>query len=332
MLKPLLTLSISLAAIFTTLLNTNSSGEIKPPVASPGTYPIIHYNIVFAPDLSNRLNSKLYPRPLTDVEIFQTITENLYPTILRYRRSENQKDKLSIDFINKRLINQYNVNTEKLHIDFGQFKRQNDRIAYILGRNGVKKTLATDVQAMLSEYKRVNDIASVNNFGADIWTYLNEGVDEKLSLSAEAPIRFDGTTYINQYRNVLIIPTDGYIEAGIYNKGYDLSKVTIDKFRSAFKKSGESDITSFFNKHKEFRIKPVHNQYLKNVEILVLELYDRSLTRGGAATVHPTDMEIIKLLWSDWLNNSKVKRFELHPTMNTKDEASKVVLHFLNVK
>ena len=129
----------------------------------------------------------------------------------------------------------------------------------------------------------------------------------------------------------MIMTTDGYIEAGIFDKGFDLSKKLIDRFRDAFLASGESDMASFFKKNKQFRIKPVHNDKLKNLEILVMELYDRSLTKTGAATVHPTDMEIMKLFWTDWLQQSRVKRFELHPIANSKAEAEKIILDFLNV-
>jgi hypothetical protein len=78
-------------------------------------------------------------------------------------------------------------------------------------------------------------------------------------------------------------------------------------------------------------IRPVHNEALKNLEVLVMELYDRSLSKTGSATIQPTDMEIMKLFWTDWLRASKVKRFELHTIANSKAEAEKVVLNFLGV-
>jgi hypothetical protein len=294
-------------------------------------YVITHFNITFAPDLSNRVNPELYRRPLNDVDLLKLVTNDLYPVILRYKRSEDQKDKLLVDFINKGLINQYSVNTDKLLIDFGKFPNQNSRINYIMERDHVRRTLRQDIKNMVSEFSRINELAVKQNFGADIWTYLNEGIDNKIALPQEASRVQDGSTYINAYRNILILATDGYIEAGIYGKGFDLSKRTIDRFRNAFLASGENDMKAFFHRHKEFRIKPVHNDYLKNIEILVMELYDRSLSKAGSATVHPTDMEIMKLFWTDWLQQSKVKRFELHPCANSKDEAEKIILDFLGI-
>lgn len=301
---------------------------VKPPSKK---MTITHFNITFAPDLSNRVNPNLYKRPLNDVDILKIITADLYPSILRYRRSENQKDKLLIDFINKGLINQYQVNTDKLLIDFGRFKNQNERINYIMDRDHVQRTLKQDEGAMVNEFNHINAKAACQNFGADVWTYFNQGVDDRIVLQPEQPISDDGETYVNAYRNVLILTTDGYIEAGIYDKGFDLSKKRIDNFRTAFLASGQTDLKEFFQKNKQFRINPIHNDHLKNLEVLVMELYDRSLSKAGSATVQPTDMEIMKLFWTDWLQQLKVKRFELHACANSKDEAEKVILNFLGV-
>lgn len=296
----------------------------------PAKTTITHFNITFAPDLSNRVYPNLYKRPLNDVDILKIITGDLYPSILRYRRSENQKDKLFIDLINKGLISQYQINTDKVLIDFGRFRNQNERINYIMER-GVQRTLKQDEAGMVNEFNRINTKAASQNFGADIWTYFNQGIDERIVLKAEPLPNDQGETYVNSYRNILILTTDGYIEAGIFNKGFDLSKKKIDAFRDAYLLSGEADLASFFRKNTQLHIRPVHNETLKNLEVLVMELYDRSLSKTGSARIQPTDMEIMKLFWTDWLKSSKVKRFELHTCANSKDEAEKIVLNFLGV-
>ncbi|MBV7532851.1 hypothetical protein [Chitinophaga sp. sic0106] len=292
---------------------------------------VTHFNILFVPDMSNRVNPGLYQRPLADMDILSVITQNLYPTILRFKRAENQQDKLMIDFVNKGLINQYGVNTDKLLIDFSRFANQNDRINYIAEREGVNRTLRSDINEMSLEYSRINNLAIKQNTGADIWSYFHQGIDEKRVLPVSKPLIYMNNRYVNSYRNILILLTDGYIEAGIFNKGFDLSKKSIDMFRKAFLQSGESDMGLFLQRNKQFQIKPVNNQLLQNLEVLVMELYDRSLSPAGVATIHPTDMEIIRLFWTNWLQNSKVKRFELHSYATSKDEAEKTVLHFLGI-
>ncbi len=123
--------------------------------------------------------------------------------------------------------------------------------------------------------------------------------------------------------------TDGYIEAGIFGKGYDLSQSKVEAFRNAFLKSKESNLSVFLSKNPAFKIKPADNPFLKSLEVIVLEIYDRSLSKTGAATKHPTDMEVMKLIWSDWLKSSGVKRFELKSIATSKEEAVKYVMDFI---
>lgn len=305
--------------------------NFRHPTGVSKKYIVTHYNITFSPDLSNRVNPKLYPRPLNDMELLKVITGNLHPSILRCKRSQNQKDRLQIDFINKGLITRYKAQTDRLLIDFGGFSNQLARIQYIMNTSAPKPTLRQDLNAMTFEFNRIYGLSVKENVGADIWTYLDQGINSSNVLDDEKPRDEDNITIINHYRNVLILPTDGYIEAGIFGKGYDLSKQTIDRFRKAYLTSRETDLVEFFNNNETYHIKPTHNVHLKNLEILVMELYDRSLTKSGSATAHPTDLEIIKLFWTDWLKKSGVKHFELHPCANSKEEAEKIILNFLEV-
>jgi hypothetical protein len=298
---------------------------------------LMHYNIVFAPDLSNRVNTKLHPRPLQDVQIVQSVLDNIYPAILNHQRSDNQLDRFSVSLVNKKLVSEYGVKQSELQIDFGRFKNQKERIDYIKGRS--EQTLETDIQNFEQEFSRVSEIATQQTFGADVWSYLNSGVDQLVVQKEKEPIIFNGTTYRNEFRNVLILLTDGYIEAGIYdqkgcpqpNQCYYLSGDRVKQFRQAFKQSGEQDMKAFFEKNN-YGIVPVDNPLLQEVEILVLEMYDRSLSQGGNATVHPTDTEILKLFWSDWLEKSGVKRYELRPLMTTEAEVEQVVMGFMGVE
>ncbi|AYL94242.1 hypothetical protein [Mucilaginibacter celer] len=322
-------------AILLTLIGSTTGSPVRFSKAE-GKLTITHFNITFAPDLSNRVNPKLYKRPLNDLELLQIISGKLHPDILNYRRSQNQHDRLLVDFINKGLISQYGVHTDKLLIDLGdpgKFPNQLARINYIMMDKPPKRTLAQDIAGMNREFDRVYNKAIKDNVGADIWTYLDQGIDDKNVFADEKPVQDadNDIVYVNHFRNVLILPTDGYIEAGIFGKGFDLGQQTINRFRNAFLASGGTDLQKFFRKNPSYHIKPVHNERLKHLEILILEMYDRSLTAAGSATVHPTDVEIMKLFWSDWLQQSGVKHFELHPCANSKDEAQKTVINFLGV-
>ncbi|RZK40569.1 MAG: hypothetical protein EOO90_14405 [Pedobacter sp.] len=283
---------------------------------------IVNYNIIFSPDLSNRLNTTLYPKVVNDADIVEGVLKNIYP-ILRIKRSQDQLDRYSVDFVNKGLISMYKVNTDMLNIDFQRFERQSDRIAYVMARK-VPRTLAGDVSGFMSEYRKFSEKASKSNNGADIWSYFQSGIDNRIVLPSLVNAKVT-----QKFRNIMVLLTDGYIEAGIYNKGYDLSAKKVADFRKSFLKSKSESMESFLSKNKVFRINPVKNAQLKNLEVIVLEMYDRSLSKTGAATSHPTDMEIMKVIWTDWMRASGVKRFELRQTASNSAEAVKYVMDFI---
>jgi hypothetical protein len=327
-------MSVNKLSLLTLLALLVCTGAKVAPPARGGKKMIIHYNITFAPDLSNRVKPGLYPRPLNDVNVLDVLISDLYPAILKTGRFQDQKDKLQVDFINKGLINQFKVRTDLLQIDFGSFANQNARINYILDRKHPAKTFKKDSAQMVGEFTRINTLAGKHTYGADIWSYFNAGIDQNNALGAENPYTSedDDQTYQDGYRNILILTTDGYIEAGIFNKGYDLSQSRIKNFRKAYEASGEKNLQAYFAKHKEFRIRPVQNPNLKNLEVLVMEMFDRSLSEAGTATVHPSDMEILSLFWTDWLKQSGVKRFSLQPCAASRSDAEKAILNFLGVR
>jgi len=86
-----------------------------------------------------------------------------------------------------------------------------------------------------------------------------------------------------------------------------------------------------FFEENNYGIVPVDNPRLQDVEVLVLEIYDRSLSQGGNAVVHPTDTETLKLFGSDWLEQSDVQKYKLHSLMNTEAEVEQVVMGFMGI-
>jgi len=312
--------------IFIVLAAFASCKPSKKTVVEIGTKQFVtdHYNITISSDLSNRLNPKLYPKAVSDAEIASIVGMAIYPRILTHKRSMNQLDQFRIDFINKKQIAEYKVNTKLLEIDFSKFTTQHERIEYL------KNTFQGEERKFEGEFNRVQSDAIKKPFGSDIWTYLQQGVDGFLVNQDKSKSKIGNNVFENRYKNVLILLTDGYIEAGILNKNFDLSGKKINNFRNQFLKSGDIDILKFYKNNPQFKIHPLNNPLLKNLEVLVLELYDRTETNTGAS-VHPTDLEIMKLIWGDWLKSSGVKNFELYPKFSSKGEAEKVIFKFLGV-
>lgn len=296
---------------------------------------IVHYNVIVTPDLSNRL---LNPKPVSDAQVVNTVLKNIYPTILKHGKTVNQYDLFSTSLISNKLITQLDIKTQDLQIDFSKFQNdQLSRINYITGKSP-KATLAKDKQKFLSEFTRVEKAAAQSTHGADLWTYFNSGISSTMLKDKGPESSFNNKVYTSQYRNIMILLTDGYIEAGMFgkkacksgNQCYYLSGQKVKEFRNAFKKSGSSDMNAFFQRSK-FGLVPANNNNLKNLEVLVLQMEDRSLDTAGSATVYPTDMEIMQLFWADWLKKSGVKRFELKPALSSASETEKVILNFMGI-
>lgn len=303
---------------------------------------IIHYNITIAPDLSNRLSLKLYPKPVSDTATISALIDDFYPNIATYNvskhaagsRKTNQRDILRLNFINEKFITDNNLNTSDMEINLKQFETQIERVKYLTNKSD--KTLREDQTKFKRSVSRAVELAEQTPGGADIWSYLNNGINSIQVDTQINVVNIDQNTAKHDYAcNVLILLTDGYIEAGmknhsncVGNKCHFLYAETIERFRKAFKASGMTDMQAFFQQ-EGYGIVPVNNPLLKNLHVLVLELYDRSKSKHGSVMAHPSDLEILKLFWSDWLTQSGVKSYQLHPIASSREEAYGVIKSYL---
>ena len=300
--------------------------------------PIYHYNVILAPDLSNRVNMGIHPKPVEDQQIISLVLSMSKEILNQGYRETDQKDSYSFAFINSGLIRIYHVDQEALNLDFSKFPNQNQRMDFIKGRkkyegNGLKEA----IEIFKSECFNVYSKAVSEPHGADIWSFMQNRLDETQIKEAEKAFKYSGKFYRNDFRNILILITDGYIESGLNansggkttgNLSYSLPQSRIQSFRNAYLSSGANNMKSFFEENG-YGIVPLTNKNLENLEVLVLELYDRSLTKSGNATIHPTDADIIKLFWTDWLTKSKVKRFELKSCFSSEKQAKQAIKEFL---
>ncbi|MCL7987627.1 hypothetical protein M8998_06720 [Sphingobacterium sp. lm-10] len=302
----------------------------------------IHYNITIAPDLSNRIDTMLYPRAISDLVIVDGFIDAFYPGIVTYdlgRKKDNlrktgQKDILRVDFINQKMGSNYVL--ADMEFNLARFeKNQAERIQYLTNQG--TENLDQDKQKFKQSYAKLNDAVMKQNMKADIWSYFNNGIKSNLlDNDIDSVMHKNGKGLNRSFAcNVLVLLTDGYIEAGLYgkencegNRCYFLDSKRVDDFRIAFKKSGSNDMKAFFGQ-EGYGIIPVENPLLKNLNVLVMEMYDRSIDSSGRAKYHPSDWEILQLFWSDWLTQSGVKSYKLLPTASSKQEAMRHVQDFL---
>ncbi|MDG4716535.1 hypothetical protein [Winogradskyella marincola] len=300
--------------ILISLLFINCSSEKKTIVNE-------HLNIIITPDLSNRIED-LYTKPILDTELITNIYKSYYPNLYKINnRVLGQKDVIQFRFTNPDIISKFHISIEKLKMDLSKMS-PNTRINY-LTKGGINQKVDTITKEVEDIYLK----AKQHTTGGDIYNFLKKEISSAIIKKNTTIITTNGNKVKNLQRNIVVLLTDGYIEAGLYGKEnchskkcYYLSKSKIDEFRSAFLKSGNPDLKSFFES-SGYGIIPINNINLKNIELFVSEIYDRSLNRKtGSQTITPNDFEIIKLFWADWLEKSGIKHYKLLGTSNSKEE------------
>jgi hypothetical protein len=292
-----------------------------------------HINLVITPDLSNRIEEK-YSKPVSDIDLINSIYSNYYPDIYKIKnRVMGQKDRIQFRFTNPSIINEFKINLENLSMDLRGMTPK-ERINY-LANGGNKNELST----LDSEIKNIYQNALSHTTGGDVYNYFKKEISSSVLEFTEKPKQIDEITLINKHRNIIVLLTDGYIEAGLYGKEncigekcYYLSKTRVDKFRKAFLASGNNNLKDFFMK-SGYGIVPLENKNLEHIEVFVAEMYDRSLNKKtGSQTVSPNDSEIMTIFWSDWLVKSGVKHFKLLSIINSKEEFLTELKKFISEK
>ena len=306
-----------------TVLFLSSCKTDKSPIVETNIKTITNENInlIITPDLSNRIEG-LYPKPVSDVELITSIYRNYYPDIYRIKhRVMGQEDVIQFKFTNPAIIKKFKINLEGLTMDLSKMNLS-QRIDFLAngGNDTALKTVDFEVQNIYTK-------ALENVTGGDVYNYFKKEVTSTLIKKNKDPQIIDDTIIETQQRNIIVLLTDGYIEAGLFGaknchdkKCLYLSKVKVNQFRNEFLASGKTDLKDFF-KNSGYGIIPIENKNLANTEVFVSEMYDRSLNiKTGSQTVSPNDYEIMQLFWSDWLEKSGVKHYKLLSTANTEED------------
>jgi hypothetical protein len=330
------TIVIAILFILATSCNTTNTSNSKNNKTQQDTVVNTNLNILISPDLSNRITEK-YAKPIDDIEIIKRILELYYPSIYKSGgRVLNQKDKISLLITNPQLMNTYNINDESLKIDISGFNND-ERIKYFTDPLHYK-TFENDKNIMINEITKVYESAKENTVGADIYDLFKSRLNSDIILEDEKPKNSFDHIVINRNRNILILLTDGYIEAGLYGEPenkkqyFYLDNEIIRTFRKDFKKSEEINMKLFFEKNG-YGLVPLANPALNNLEVLAVEFYDRSLSKkSGNNTVLPDDYDILKLFWDDWMKKSGVKRFKVYERFATINDFEVALENFINLK
>jgi len=303
-----------------------------------------NHNVKIVQDLSNRITEFKYKTILSDMVIVEHFFKSVPSILFNDSRSINQQDVYKIDFINKNHLSIYNVNSEDLEIDLSRFgKKQMDRIKYLGGFKS-ESDYKKDELKLLNQFQNLQlKLNTSNDFGSDIYSYLQNLNSLDLDFSKELGSINGELTVEYRKMNEIILLTDGYLEASEVNDSNklskDLSEAKIGAFREEFNKarieSPNLNLEEYF-KRNGWGITPLSNKLLKNdVKILVMQLFDRGATNGKNINF-PSDLEIIKLFWNDWMIKSGIKKenFKLLSTyeVTNSNQIEKIYQDFLRLR
>ena len=286
----------------------------------------INYNVLLVPDLSNRINHNIHPKPLEDTLILNTIIDSIPSFLKTGNRTLNQLDTYKIDFINRGILNDSIFKNSNFNISLQKFKNKLQEASEYK-----RYRLSGDISELKKQSANLYEYAQKHSSGSDVWNYFNETIHSSLVNENPTGQSLDNTSIIYKTKNIVVLLTDGYIETINKTEGYSLNQDLIAKIRRVFLASGSKDLKKFILSNPQFSINKTDNS-LQNSDILILEVNDRSLDANGVARFHPTDFEIIRIIWIDWLRRSGAGRIEIHSALSNKRESFVILKDFIEKK
>ncbi len=241
-------------------------------------------NISLLLDLSDRIDTVKYHIPAMeqyqrDVSYIQSVA-NVYVGHMRHKKLRTLNDRIAVYFDPE----PHNSEINKISKD----------LKFQVNRNNATLEIFDKIEAAYANKPRnIYELALEDGkyVGSDTWGFFRNKVKDYCIES--------------DYRNILIILTDGYIyhEDNKRKDGNQTSYLTPQDIR-AF----GLNKTNWLEKinEKEYGFLPA-TQELKNLEVLVLGINPDSK--------NPYEEEVIRKYWSDWFDKMKVARYDIKATV-----------------
>lgn len=273
--------------------NDEKEAVTKNPVAE-------NYNISILLDLSDRISLQKNPNPTMeyyerDLGYIKSVSE-AFTQHLKTKRIRQIDDKMQLFF-----------NPEPLNPEINSISK-NLRIA--IDKNNVSKDFLNSINAnYASKTSKIYDSAIKDDhfIGSDIWNFFDTKVKDQC--------------VENDYRNILIVLTDGYMfhENSITTEGNRTSYIT----PKLIQKNGLN--TSEWKKkfdEQDFGFIKV-NDDLSNLEVLVLGI--------NPEKNNPYEEKVIKAYWTKWFTEMNIKHFEIK-NADLPSNMEKIIQDFIQKK
>jgi hypothetical protein len=257
-------------------------------------------NISILLDLSDRISPTKYPNPtmeyyLRDVGYINSVAE-AFKRHLGTKKVRQADDKIQLFFDPAPFNPEINKISNDLKIEITRDNISKEEI------NEIKEKYTTE------SLKIYNLAIKDNNYvGSDTWKFFKNKINDYC--------------IEDNYRNILIVLTDGYI----YFKDTKIQEdnmttyLTPDVIReNGLNKSNWSETMT----NQKFAFIPA-NTDLSNLEIIVLGINPNKK--------NAYEEDVIKAYWTNWFETMKVKRYEIHST-ELPSNMDKVIEKFINNK
>jgi len=255
--------------------NNNANNTI-----ATGTPQEKQLNISILLDLSDRISPTINPdAQKNDIENIKTITE-FFRANMKRLNAYNAKGKIRVFLVPPPSNSEINSIVSKLNIDCSKMDNK--------GRKEVYDTLtALYTQNLVNIYKET--IATSAWIGSDIWRFFKDDVKDFC-------IEKD-----QNYRNVLIIVTDGYLyhQQSVFNNNNRYTYLLNSNLNQYRRQNWEQMI-----EQNDFGIKTERND-LNDLEILVLEI-------KAERANNKIDEDIMSFLWKKWFKEMNVSHYEVY--------------------
>lgn len=243
-------------------------------------------NLIVVPDLSKRIVDEMNnPDQIKNDTI---LLSHIWKAFEVYaKQSVSTKHRLVIDLTDEKQAE-------------GQFKNWADSLVFELPEHNAKnlrtnwfRDTVTNVSNRYS--KSIDSLYSFGKnspLGADYWKYFRRDLSKHIKK----------TTLFDNYRNVLIIITDGYLESEdkLYTGSWNERNSIAKKIKKGI------PIEELIPETLKF---PDITQKFPTLEVLILEVNERKQKSKQEPNDYGTteDYDILKFLWTDWFKRLEVK-------------------------
>ncbi|MDB5122434.1 MAG: hypothetical protein JWP94_563 [Mucilaginibacter sp.] len=244
-------------------------------------------NLIVVPDLSGRINDETNnPGQTGNDMLLLNQAWRSFESVSRLKM--NSGDRLIVDVTGgNQAAGQFRSVADRLIFDLSGFKDKSNKLFFEAKHDQFQTQIA-----------QLYHLAQQDPQGADYWSYFNHDLKRNIRLS----------TLFSSYRNLLIILTDGYLEAqtkeatgtALYTGSYGQRLTVFNKLRAGYAiTDAVADITPIMDCTDHF----------KGLEVLVLEVHSRHRVsvQEPRDPGTPRDFDILRKLWTDWFKKLEVK-------------------------